>query len=358
MKKRNYLLPAVCCALLSLSFISCSSDDDDPIIDPLPATEGLYVLNSGKMNSNNASLSFYNLEDKKVETDVFMARNGRGLGDTAQDLLIYGSKMYISVYNSSTIEVTDLEGKSIKQIKTNQPRSLASHNGKVYVTLYTGHVARLDTISLEIDNTIQVGRNPEQLVVANNKLYVANSGGLDYNTQVGYDKTVSVVNLTSFMETKKIEVVLNPNNLVTDNQEDVYLVSWGNYGDVPNTLQRIDTKTDEVSAVEITNATEMASTGENIYMYYSQYDANWNQTISFYVYDAINEKVVTDQFIKDGTTIAKPYRIQASADLGYVFITESDYTNNGDVYIFTEQGTLVDKTEVGLNPIKVATVKY
>ena len=103
------------------------------------------------------------------------------------------------------------------------------------MSLYDGYVARLDTASLEIEQKVKVGRNPEQLVVANNKLYVANSGGLDYNTPVGYDKTVSVVDLVSFQETKKIEVVTNPVNLVTDNQGDVYLVSMGDYGAIPNT---------------------------------------------------------------------------------------------------------------------------
>lgn len=138
--------------------------------------------------------------------------------------------MYIAVYGSSIIEVTDLSGKSIKQIKSSGdallPRFFTANEGKVYVSLYDGYVARLDTASLEIEQKVKVGRNPEQLVVANNKLYVANSGGLDYNTPVGYDKTVSVIDLASFQETKKIEVVTNPVNLVTDSQGDVYWFLW------------------------------------------------------------------------------------------------------------------------------------
>ena len=109
---------------------------------------------------------------------------------------------------------------------------------------------------------------------------MANSGGLDYNTPVGYDKTVSVIDLASFQETKKIEVVTNPVNLVTDSQGDVYLVSMGDYGAIPNTFQRIDSETDEVTTITETNATEMASVGDKHYMIYSQYNANWNQVIS------------------------------------------------------------------------------
>lgn len=334
----------------------------EPPTEPAPTVSGVYILNSGKMGSNNASLSFYNTTDAKTETDVFKTQNGRGLGDTAQDMLVYGDKMYIAVYNSGTIEVTDLAGKSIKQIKAEdkklQPRGMTSHNGNVYITLYDGYVARLDTASLEIDQTIAVGRNPEQIVATGNKLYVANSGGLDYNTEVGYDKTVSVIDITSFTETKKLDVIINPNHMEVSASGLVYLISWGNYGDVPNTLQCIDSATDQVSAVEVTNATYMTAMGDKLYMIYSQYDANWNQTISYYSYDTLKGELISDNFITDNTTIAKPYRISSDLASGHIFITESDYKNNGDLYIFTEQGTLVDKVEVGLNPIKAVAVAY
>ena len=59
----------------------------------------------------------------EVVPDYFLAQNGRGLGDTAQDMIVYGDKMYITVSGENTIEVTDLHAKSIKQIETDgQPR--------------------------------------------------------------------------------------------------------------------------------------------------------------------------------------------------------------------------------------------
>lgn len=321
------------------------------------ATPGLYFLNSGKMDSNNASLYFYNLSESKMYDELFLSKNGRGLGDTGNDMVIYGNKMYIAVYNSNTIEVTDLSGNSIKQIKpTGQPRFLTFYEGKVYATLYNGYVARLDTASLEIDATAKVGRNPEQIVVANEKLYVANSGGLDYNTEVGYDKTVSIVDIASFSETQKLEVVINPCNMVTDNQGDVYVVSMGNYTDIPNTLQRIDTQKDEVTTIEVANATEMASVGDKIYMIYSQYDANWNQVISFISYDAINERVISENFLEDPSIVAKPYKICADKTTGTIYISSSDYKTNGDFYAFDANGKYLNKWGAGLNPVKVIAV--
>ena len=85
---------------------------------------------------------------------------------------MYGDKMYIAVYGESTIEVTDLKAKSIKQVKTEgQPRYMVSEGGKVYISYYNGYVARLDTASLEVEAKVKVVRNPEQLAVSSNKLF-------------------------------------------------------------------------------------------------------------------------------------------------------------------------------------------
>ena len=271
----------------------------------------LYFLNSGNMGNNNATLTMYDPETGESDPDYFMTQNGRGLGDTAQDIIVYGEKMYIAVYGESTIEVTDLRAKSIKQIRTEgQPRYMVADGGKVYVTYYNGYVARLDTASLEVEATVPVGRNPEQLAIANNKIYVANSGGMDASTSVGYDKTVSVIDIPSFAETKKLDVVLNPGRVQVDDQGYVYVVSIGNYGDIPNTLQRIDSRTDEVSVLEACpNATEMAYLDGVLYTY-------------------------------------------SAAGIN-IYVAESDYTNNGDVYGFGTDGKLLITTEAGLNPMKV-----
>lgn len=330
------------------SSLSASVAIADFIVDT--SFSAVYVLNSGKMGSNNASLTMYNINDETTTPNYFKAQNGRGLGDTAQDLIQYGEKLYIAVYGESTIEVTDLKAKSIKQIKTEgQPRALVADGGKIYISYFNGYVARLDTASLEVEAKVKVGRNPEQLAIQNNKLYVANSGGMDYNTEAGYDKTVSVVDLASFTETKQLEVALNPCNLqVAD--KGIYLISMGNYADVPNTLQWIDTDKDEVSVVEaMPNATEMAILDNKLYAMYSQYDANWNQIISFNGLD-----LATQTTFDWSQEIAKPYKVSTSGAL--IYVTASDYKNNGTVYGIDDQGKVIVTVEAGLNPLKAIYV--
>ena len=355
--KKNFIQAFALCMTVALPFLTSCSKEDDPAIDPVVPSEYLYVLNSGNMGSNDASLTLYDVKEGVATTDIFEAQNGRRLGDTGQDLVVYGSKMYIAVSGESTVEVTDLEAKVIRSIRTEgQPRYFAVDGGKVYVTYYNGYVARIDTVSLTVEAKVQVGRNPEQLTVANRKLYVANSGGLDLYTETGPDKTVSVIDIATFTETKKIEVVINPCYIAADNGGHVYVASAGNYGDIPNTLQKIDATTDAVSVMTDINGTSLAMLDNTLYTLFLQYDDAWQPFADFFSYDTANGRLLSDQFV-GRTNIAKAFSISSDSAAGQVYIGASDYQTDGDVYIFDSSNNLVGTFETGLNPMKAVYVK-
>lgn len=348
---------ALAATVLTLSAVSCSKDDAEtpPIV---PTTNNVYITNEGKFGSNNATLTSYNPATKELTQGVFQAINGQGLGDSAQDIIVYGSKMYIAVYGSQLIFVTDHQGKIIDKVKLSdsakQPRSFTTDNGSVYVSLYEGYVGKIDTTSYSVE-TVKVGLNPEGMAVANGKLYVANSGGMNY--EHGYDKTVSIIDLKTFTETKKIEVATNPCDMTVNAEGDVYLVSNGNYKDVPKTLQHIDSKTDEVKALDgIVAPTWMAMGAEGkLYVIGAEYDENWNMKNTYKVLDTKTNKVLGDLItvIPDGIYIQKAYSINVDPVSGDIYIGTSDYKTNGDMYVISKEGKFVNRFEVGLNPGKV-----
>lgn len=352
MKIRLFSLLSLLCAAGIVSFTSCSDDDNG---DDQEVTEGVFVLNEGSFNGNNAGLSYYNVDTKIVSPDVFLTQNGKGMGDTGQDVIIYGSKMYVTVYSSNVIWVLDKKGVAVKSISTiadgqpQSPRYMAAHGGKVYVTLFDGHIARIDTTTLTIEKQVKVGDNPEQIVAVNGKLYVANSGGMVAWPPVS--KTVSVIDINSFSETKKIDVQINPVKLVTDKKGNVYCISMGDYGKIENMIYRIDAGTDAVK--ELANATLVTSTGDKLYWIYAQYGA---PEIKFVQYDAVNEKVITENFITDGTKIADPNSLNVDPVTGNIYIGNRNKSNNGDMYVFSDKGVLLDKFEVGIGPNKAVFV--
>lgn len=339
---------------LAALFVACSNDDDPSPVVPDGQDDVIYVLNSGDWKSNNSSLTMYNPTTGEVVQNYFEQQNGRCLGNTANDMIVYGSKMYIAVAGEGTIEVATLDAKSIKQIECGaQPRYLAAYGGKVYATYYDGHVARIDTTSLVVDAKVKVGRNPEQLAVCGSKLFVANSGGMDYNTELGYDNTVSVIDLVSFCEVDKIEVALNPANVVSTG-DGVFVASYGNYADVPSALQYISKGgVQYVLPYACSQMTEICYNSGTLYGFLSQYDANWNQTITYISYNPSTGKVESPWIKEEQKPV--PYKVCAVGE--YVCVTASDYMNDGDVYLYDTDGVPVAEIPAGLNPVKAVVAQ-
>ena len=354
--KKSYLLLVA----LFVLFVgaSCSDDDNEGVV-PAKISTGLYVLNSGLGGSNNASLTHLNYVDSVVSQNVFATANGQDMGDTGQDVLVYGSKMYLSMSGSDLIFVTDLKSKIIETLKfteAHQPRSLVAHKGKVFASFFNGAVASIDTLNFESKIT-KSGLGLEEIAVVNDQLYVAVSGynGDFYNPT--RDSVVSVFDCKTLEKVKDIEVVLNPTKLCAYGN-DIYVLSMGDYGAIPVTLQHLDAVTGKLSTITIPteyNAPFDMAIGKGgvLYLGCGGYDENWNTTGSIYAYD--KEANSFSQFIK-GDLILYTYSVNTNLTTGDVYLGLSDFKNTGDVMIYSSEGELKGTIETGINPLATANV--
>lgn len=345
--------------LFIILFSACSSDDDNNngYVEPIIPTKGAFVLNSGKMGQNNSSLAFYHNTTQSVSLNVFEnANDGLKLGDTAQDLIIADNNMYLAVYNSRIIYITDSLGKvkeKIISIKNQYPRSFATDNNYVYVTYYDGYLARIDRKTLKLDpNQVAVGRNPEQVKVVNGKIYVANSGGMDYPN---YDNTVSVIDASTFTKLRDITVVINPTKIETGSNGKVYVISSGNYGSIPNTLQSIDPQNEyRVDSIGVASIMQMNPAGDKLYTIYAPYSASGTPTLEYKVYDTDANKYLVGSFVNSDVAFsATPSTIDIDPVTNNIYIGTSDYRTNAEMYIISSStGGLVSKFNTGgLNPV-------
>jgi uncharacterized protein YebE (UPF0316 family) len=223
LKKTNYLF------LLALTMLFASSCSDDNEKGDTLYSNGAFILNEGNYQRSNASVSFLNFNSDSVTNNIFYKSNNRPLGDVLQSMVIYKEKAYLVLNNSNKIEVVNVD--DFKQTGTlenlSQPRYLTFYNNKGYLTQWgtvtsiAGNVAVFDAPTLTIDTIIPLGNGPEGIVVLNNKIWIANGGGL------GIDSTITVIDPATNCIIKNIVVGYNPQNFTIDNENQLWVLCYG-----------------------------------------------------------------------------------------------------------------------------------
>ena len=185
---------ASCCLLACRGELPVLPSDEIEVgKDPLGGVhiKGMYLLNEGNMGSNKCTLDFYDSTTGKYHRNIYAERNPsvvKELGDVGNDLQIYGDKLYAVINCSNFIEVMDVEtAQHLGQIDVVNCRYITFSNGKAYVSSYAGpvgidpnarpgKVVEVDTTNLAITREVVVGYQPEEMVIKDGKLYVANIG--------------------------------------------------------------------------------------------------------------------------------------------------------------------------------------
>lgn len=347
-----------------LSVYSCRNDDDEiiqsvvtkvtPSDSVLGPVKGFFLLNEGNMGNNKASLDYFDYATGEYHKNIFPERNPdvvKELGDVGNDIQIYGSKLYAVINCSHLIEVMDVNtAKEISKITVTNCRYIVFKDGYAYVSSYAGpvlidpnarlgEVVKIDTATLQVVGSCTVGYQPEEMVIAGNKLYVANSGG--YRVP-NYDNTVSVIDLETFKEVKKITVAINLHRMRIDRNGLIYVTSRGDYYNVHSNTYVINTLNDMVESTLNFPASELYLCGDSLYSYSTEYSkiiGKW--TINYTIYDTKVRRVVSRNFIKDGTDklIVTPYALAVNPETGEILVGDAgDYVTPGTLYCFTPDG--------------------
>lgn len=341
--------------LFVLTLFSCKKDKPEPIVETESLDNCMLVLCEGLYQQNNSEVSYINMLDGSVSNDFFFQRTAREMGDTGNDMIRHGGKIYIAVNASSTLEIMNaLTFESIKQIsmiensQAKQPRFIAANGSNVYVSCYDGHVDVLDTATLSITSSILVGPNPDGMVVSNGKLYVSNSGGLNYPN---LDSTVSVIDLSTNSELYKLNVGLNPGDIEADGNGNVFVVCRGDYMSNPSSLVQIDATNDVVSNEFTIQVTEIAPfTSGKLLLAYNDFSGSSNHVG---VFDIASGALSNSQFL-DLTNVTSVYDIQYFPIIDKIYLCDAmNFSNTGYVHVFDSNGSFITNYHVGLNPTKV-----
>jgi YVTN family beta-propeller protein len=322
-----------------LGLLALQSCKKDPVVIPEGKyEEGILVLNEGLYQQNNASLSYYTPGNSQVTQQVFNNENGRGLGDVANDMDYYtiGDSAYIiiAVDLSSQLEIVNARTlKSVAQIPlfdgaiAREPRLVQAYGLIAYSCNYDGTVSVIDLVSNKVVNTIDVGANPDGMAVVGQKLYTANSGGLNWPV---YDSTVSVVNLNSGTVESTIQSRVNCTKMIADSEGDIYIVSNGNYNNIAPAMIKLNTQTNQITEEHNVSISSWCLDGEWIYYH----DSN-NQGV--YRFNTLTETFEGTQII-DVSSYQTMYAVQVT-DNNIITADGNGYTNSATVRVYSKSGS-------------------
>ncbi len=379
----NKIFLKYCFLPILLCTTSCREDElvvptEYDIIPETPAegtsVRGLYLLNEGNMGSNKCTLDYFDYFTGLYARNFYAERNPtviKELGDVGNDIQIYGSKLYVVVNCSHKVEVMDAHsGVRIGQIDIPNCRYIRFHRGNAYVSSYVGPVLidpdapkgavyKVDTTTLAVTAKVSVGYQPEEMEIVDDYMYVANSGG--YRAP-NYDNTVSVIQMVDFKQVQQIPVGINLHRLKKDRYDKLWVTSRGDYQYRPSRLYVMEKKkgynqmvvTDTIPVA----CSNMAFYGDSLYYYATE----WNNytasnTITYGIIDIRTKKVVSEQFITDGTEkeITIPYGIAIHPETGDIFVTDAkNYVSSGTLYCFDRKGRKKWSVRTGDIPAHIA----
>ena len=356
--KNDFLKTLPFVLLLCAMGAGCEPNAEDDPEQQLEVTSSqVFILNEGAYQGNDAGITLYDAEEKAVVTeDLFLAANGRQLGDTGQDILADGDDLFVSVYGSSYVARLNRKGElqcsRAFTAEEGQPRYLAVDATHLYVTLYSGNVAVLDRSTLTLQKLIAVGANPEGMAVLDGRLYVANSGW-------GNDQTVSVIDLATGECVQTIACAVNPQQLVVIGDK-LFLFAYGPYDEnwsCPYPVQQVNAE--EGTVTDVTYAARGTQMGYDKLLLLSS-ETDWSTgttTNTFFTYDVTIGKLSEAVPFADAPAAlftSSIYMMECNPYTGEVYIGVSDFVSAGTVYRFSATGYLLDTFRTGINPSQAA----
>ena len=331
---------------------------------------GFFLLNEGNMSYGRSTLDYYDYASGIYTKRIYQERNPDeewGLGSVGNDMAIYGSKLYVVVNCSNMVKVMDVRTlKQIEAIYVQNCRSITFKDQYAYVSSYDclaelnpeagpGCVVKIDTTSLTPEDACPVGYQPEEMAIVGDYLYVANSGG--YRVP-DYDNTVSVIDLNTFREIKKIDVAPNLHRMEADAYGNIWVSSRGDYYDIPSMTFVISTENQTVvEQLDQLPCTDMTLCGDSLYVFSNTWnDFTQSRDISYAIVDVKTHEVLTRSFITDSTEtlITNPYGIAVNPITREILITDArDYITHGELYCFSPAGQMKWSVSTGDIPSRI-----
>jgi len=347
----NFLIATAC--LVAVLFSSCTSDKDATITVSL--AKGALIINEGSFGHANGSLSFYYSAKDSMANDVYAKVNGvtPPLGDVVQSAFIQDTLCFVVADNSKKITVVNLRNfKKVTEVADLVlPRYCVVANNKLWVSCWSdpykaGYISVRNLTTYAEEKKITVGAGPEQLLVQNSKLYVANCGG--YTT----DSTVSVIDMPTQTVASTIKMgVDNPTEFAVDANNSIWVLcvgstDWATNVSKPSKINKLNAAASAVETSVLISATAHPSSLK------ISSDKHSLLVGGGYGFTGIFKMDITATAFPALPFINKSfYGFNTNPVNDEIYACESpSFSSNGNLIRYKADGTLIKSYPVGIGP--------
>lgn len=320
---------------------SCEKDNELEVIQDEPTVKLLFVANEGNYGDENGSISVIN-EDGVINTI-------ENVGDVVQSLLVHNDNLFVIVNNSHKIKVFNIfeDGKLTlsKEIDTDNssPREMVIFEDKLYFTNWnTKDVKSLNLSTYMIESSTPIDGLPESIVATKEELVVGIMMNDDYSDSSRVVKIDPITN--NIINT--VEVGAGPTSLVVN--DDVLYVARTFYDDNWNAFHGTSTienfinreKSSPPPRINIVNYGAGTVCGGSIHLYSRKIYRSFEGGVA-----ALNQDLTVNESSKIGNYDENNvYSVETIGDRVYVG------TYDGYVKILTEDNIEISSYEVGIFP--------
>ena len=354
--KFNFLMMLALASVLLFSACEKESTKEDdkkpPVEEDKGYSEGVLIANEGSFGAGNGSISYFDNDKKDVTNKLFNTVNNLPLGDVVQSVYRGETNTYICVNASNKVEVVN--SKTFETIATISnlplPRYAVEKDGKLYVSCWGngGQVKIIDVASNSVTDSIMVGTGPEAVVIIENNLYVANSGGF------ALDSTITIVDLSNNSVSSIDLGAYNPSSMTVNADNNlcilakgnvIYDANWTPIGHNPSKLITISATANTISTtVDLFSDKHPAHLAisknkESIY-YGGGYGFDGIYKIDYNATTAPSSALISGMY----------YGFLVNNTSDNIFALEAAAGSNGKLIRYSNDGTKIDEFEVGIFP--------
>jgi DNA-binding beta-propeller fold protein YncE len=332
--------------LLALIFSACDPTSDER---PLGVYDtGILILNEGAFGANDGEVIHFDPSTVTLSSGVFEKANGRPFAGLLEDLVLEENRLYL-VANTGKVEVVqpgDFRSIGAVDKGLDQPRSLATARGKLFISDYGPYDANYNTPSSYIavvqgldggvvKKKIPVSSKPEDLYVFGSYVFVAGSEG----------KKVEVLDANAELPFKTLDMPGQPVQFFELNG-DLWVFCYDAQKIYFVSISKSAINQKNMRTFPIAQATGRIAKGDDdtFYVLTSSGWPDYRDGIS--VVDMGSGTLVSDW--KKGSGF---YGIGYDSDAQQIYLANAKgFQGNGEVVVYQKSGAEVNKLTVGRGP--------